>query len=82
MRVPKPTKFFAHKKLKKPPSKVAQNYSNPLFFPYCPDCPNGPNRRIPVPKCGLLTNYYIYYIELQGLSFPAMYCQNDLVTIF
>ena len=43
--------FFAHKKLKKPPSKVAQNSSNPLFFPYCPDCPNGPNRRIPVPKC-------------------------------
>ena len=24
--------FFAHKKLKKPPSKVAQNSSNPLFF--------------------------------------------------
>ena len=26
--------FFAHKKLKKPPSKVAQNSSNPVFFPY------------------------------------------------
>ena len=24
--------FFAHKKLKKPPSKVAQKNSNPLFF--------------------------------------------------
>jgi hypothetical protein len=48
--------FFAHKKLKKPPSNVAQNSSNPLFFPYCPDCPNGTDRRIPVPKCGLLTN--------------------------
>ena len=24
--------FFAYKKLKKPPSKVAQNNSNPLFF--------------------------------------------------
>jgi hypothetical protein len=24
-------KFFAHKKLKKPPSKVAQKNSNPLF---------------------------------------------------
>jgi hypothetical protein len=35
-------KNFAHKKLKKPPSKVAQNSSSPLFFPYCPDCPNGP----------------------------------------
>ena len=47
--------FFAHKNLKKPPSKVAQKNSNP--FPYCPDCPNGPNRRIPVPKCGLLNNF-------------------------
>ena len=25
-------KDFAHKKLQKPPSKVAQNSSNPLFF--------------------------------------------------
>ena len=45
--------FFPHKKLKKPPSKVAQKNSNPLFFPYCLSCPNGPNRRIHVPKCGL-----------------------------
>ena len=49
-------KNFANQKLKKPPLKVAQNSSNPLFSPYCPDCPNGPNRRVPVPKCGLLTN--------------------------
>jgi hypothetical protein len=48
--------YFANKKLKKTPSKVAQNSSNPFIFPYCPDCPNGPTRRIPVPKCGLLTN--------------------------
>ena len=27
-----------------------------FFFPYCPDCPNGPNRGIPVLKCDLLTN--------------------------
>ena len=32
--------FFVHQMLKKPPSKVSQNSSNPLFFPYCPDCPN------------------------------------------
>ena len=44
---------FAHKKLKKPPSKVAQSSSNLLFLPYCPDCPN---RRISAPKCGLLNN--------------------------
>ena len=49
--------FFAHEKLKKPPSKVAQKNSNPLFFPYCPDCPNGPNRRIQVPKFGLKNNW-------------------------
>ena len=35
--------FFAHKKLKKPPSKVAQNSQIHFFFPYCPDCPNGPD---------------------------------------
>ena len=28
-------KNIAHKKLKKPLSKVAQKNSNPLFFPYC-----------------------------------------------
>jgi hypothetical protein len=44
---------FDFKKLKKPPSKVAQKNSNPLFFSYCPDCPNGPNRRIHVSNCGL-----------------------------
>ena len=48
--------FFCTQNLKKAPSKVAQNSSNPVFFPYCPDFPKGSNRRIPVPKCGLLTN--------------------------
>jgi hypothetical protein len=46
-------KKIAHEKLKKPPSKVAQKNSNLLFFPYCQHSPNGPNRRIHVPKCGL-----------------------------
>ena len=27
--------FFANKKMKKPPSKVAQKHSNRHFFPYC-----------------------------------------------
>ena len=44
------------KSCKKPPSKVDQNISNPLFFPYCLSCPNGPNRRIHVPKCDLKIN--------------------------
>ena len=49
--------FFAHKKLKKPLSKVAQNNSNPPFFLYCLNCQNGPSRRIHAPKCGLQTVY-------------------------
>jgi len=48
--------FFALKKLKKTPSKVAQKNSNPLFFPYCQLSPNSPNKRIHVPKCGPLIN--------------------------
>ena len=55
--------FFAHKKLKKTPSKVAQKNSNPIFFPYCSDCPNGTNRRIHV----LTSNMWLkeqLYIEL------------------
>ena len=48
--------FFSHKKLKKPPSKVAQKNSNPLFSPSCLRCPNGPNKIIHVPNCGLQTN--------------------------
>ena len=49
--------FFAHKKLKKPPSKLAQKNLNPLFS-YCPDCPNSPNIRIFVPKCGFKPTLY------------------------
>jgi hypothetical protein len=43
-------KFFALKNLKKPPSKVAQNKSNPLLFPFSLSCQNSPNRRIHAPK--------------------------------
>ena len=38
-------KMFALKKLKKPPSKVAQKNSNPLFFPYCPELPKRPKQK-------------------------------------
>ena len=41
--------FFAIKKLKKPPSKVAQKLKS-TFFPYCPELPH---RRIHVLNCGL-----------------------------
>ena len=39
-------KKIALRKLKKPPSKVAQTNSNLLFFPYCLSCPSCPNRII------------------------------------
>ena len=38
------------------PQNLLRKPQIPFFFPYTPDCPNGPNRGIPVPKCGLLTN--------------------------
>ena len=45
--------FFALKKLKKPPSKVAQNNSNPLFAPYClkrPKQKNSSSKMWPIEK--------------------------------
>ena len=37
--------FFDRKKLKKPPSKVAQKNSNPLFYPCCPELPKWPKQK-------------------------------------
>ena len=46
----KKKKKFALKKLKKPPSeKLKFNF----FFPHCQHSPNGQNRGVHVPKCGL-----------------------------
>ena len=36
--------------------KIMNLWINVLPAFYCPDCPNGPNIRIPVPKCGLKNN--------------------------
>ena len=44
------------KKVGKNTLKSCSEFLKSTFFPYCPDCPNNPNRRVPVPKCGLLTN--------------------------
>ena len=41
---------FAHKNLKKTPSKVAQKISNPLFILPALSCPNGPNKIIDIPN--------------------------------
>ena len=69
--------IFDHQKLKKPPSKVAQNSSNPLFSPYCPDCPNSPKRRIHVPKCDLLTNWsYKFSQKIWIFLFNFFHFQN------
>ena len=35
---------------------ISPEFLKSTFFSYCPDGPNGLNRRILVPKCGLLTN--------------------------
>ena len=40
----------APKMLKTLPSKADQKY---FFFTMALSCPNGPNRRIHIPKCGL-----------------------------
>ena len=58
----KKTKILPTKSWKKPPSKVAQNSSNPLFFPYCPDCPNGPNRS--TYSCSKMWSIDLLYIEV------------------
>ena len=51
--------YFAHKKLKKPPSKVAQKNSNPLFFPYCPELPKRPKQKNSCSKLWLIDQLYI-----------------------
>ena len=67
--------FFAHKKLKKPPSKVAQKTSNPLFFPlrkYCPELPKWPKQKN---LCSQL------YIEL-GVSQPKPQPNKPISSVF
>ena len=51
--------YFAHKKLKNPPSKVAQKNSNPLFFPYCPELPKRPKQKNSCSKMWLIDHLYI-----------------------
>ena len=51
--------FFALKKLKKPPSKVAQKNSNPHFFPYCPELPKQPKQKNLCSKMWLIDQLYI-----------------------
>ena len=48
--------FFAHKTLKKTPSKI-----NIHFFTYCLSFPNGPNRRIIVPKASAFSSKSTYF---------------------
>ena len=48
--------FFCPPKVEKTTLKSCSEFLKSTFFPYYPDSPNGPNRRIPVPKFGLLTN--------------------------
>ena len=66
--------FFAHKKLKKPPSKVAQNNSNPLFsllpeLPKRPKQKNSSSNRPTVYRTEVFTNrdFKTEDLECQGL---------------
>ena len=52
-------KNFDHKKLKKPPSKVAQKISNPLSFPYCPEVPKQPKQKNSCSKMWPIDQLYI-----------------------
>ena len=51
--------FFALKKLKKPPSKVAHKNLNTLFFPYCPELPKRPKQKNSCSKLWLIDQLYI-----------------------
>ena len=64
----------AHKKLKKPPSKVAQKNSNPLFFPYCPELPKQKNlcsKMWPIDQLyiKLGSALYVFHTHLMFFSF-------------
>ena len=50
---------FCPQKVEKPPSKVAQKNSNPLFFPYCPELPNRPKQKNSCSKLWLIDQLYI-----------------------
>ena len=50
--------FFAHKKLKKTPSKVAQKNSNPFFF-LLPELPKGLKQKDLCSKMWLIDQLYI-----------------------
>ena len=51
--------IFSKKSPQKPPSKVVQKNSNPLFFLTALSCPNGPNRRNSCSKMCLIDQLYI-----------------------
>ena len=46
----KNSSFFCPQKVEKTTLKSCSEFLESTFFSYCPDYPNGPNRRIDVPK--------------------------------
>ena len=60
----KKSKFFCPQKVEKTTLKSCSEFLKSTFFPYCPDCPNGSNRRIPVPKLSKMWSIDYLYIEL------------------
>ena len=49
-------RFFCPRKLEKTTLKSCSEKLKSTFFPHCQHSPNGPNRKIHVPKCGLQAN--------------------------
>ena len=49
-------KIFCPQKVEKTTLKSCSEKLKSTFFSAALSCPNGPNRRIHVPNCGLLTN--------------------------
>ena len=62
--------FFCPQKVEKPPSKVAQKNSKPLFFHYCPELPKRPKQKYSCSKLWLIDQLYL------ELGFPHFKISN------
>ena len=70
--------------LKKPPSKVAQKNSNPLFSPYCQYSPNGPKQTNSCFKMWPIDQLYIelgLYKGFFGLIVSEIYLSSPPTAI-
>ena len=57
--------FFCPQKVEKTTLKSCSEFSNPLSFPYCPDCPNDPDLHFHFIKNPIQTSFYWSRIVMQ-----------------